>query len=90
MSTTTAHPATPATVAARRRTPAGSPVASRNIACDRCPTARAKVHVSLAEGREVYLCGHHYRENREALSAVALSIVEDDPKDSYWLPEEAR
>lgn len=87
MSTTTSHPATPATVAARRRAPAGSPVSSQNISCDRCPTARAKVHVSLAGGLELYLCGHHFRENLDDLSKVAQSIVSDDPEGSYWMPE---
>lgn len=86
MSTTTAHTATPATVAARRRTPAGSPVSSRNIPCDRCPTARAKAWIVMEAG-ELYLCGHHFRENLDEISKVAQSIVLDDPEGSYWMPE---
>lgn len=88
MSTTTNTSATKATAEARERSQRGSgPSISRSgISCDRCPTARAKARIVMEAG-ELYLCGHHYRENRDALSVVALSIVEDDPKDSYWMPE---
>ncbi|GGH56662.1 DUF7455 domain-containing protein [Rothia aerolata] len=38
--------------------------------CDACG-AQAYVRVVMASGNELYFCGHHARENEEALKAVA-------------------
>ncbi|RPF20515.1 DUF7455 domain-containing protein [Myceligenerans xiligouense] len=41
--------------------------------CDRCGM-RARLHVMLDNGGELYFCGHHAREYRAALKLVALTM----------------
>lgn len=91
MNTTTNTSAAPATSATRAkpRVGTGPAISLQNVACDGCPTARAKARIVLEKG-ELYLCGHHLRENLEKLSETALSITSDDPKGSYWMPEAQR
>jgi len=43
--------------------------------CDRCHAARALYLIKLLEG-ELYFCGHHYMENKEALDKKAYQVVD--------------
>ncbi|MCG7308048.1 MULTISPECIES: DUF7455 domain-containing protein [Brachybacterium] len=60
-------------------------VSSEAMACDRCPSASAKVKVILASGT-LYLCGFHARRSWDLLERMALRIRADLPGDSYYLP----
>lgn len=60
-------------------------IASRGIACDRCPTAPAKARVVMASG-DLYLCGHHVREGFEVLERTALTIEVDAPQGAFYAP----
>lgn len=88
MSTTTntSTAKAPAEVSERSQRGSGLSISLSGISCDRCPTARAKARIVMEAG-EMYLCGHHFRENLDGLSQVAQFIVSDDPEGSYWMPE---
>src|SRR5699024_4116477 len=60
-------------------------VASQLQACDRCPSAAAKIRADYVIG-PVYLCGHHARESWVVLERTALRIRADVPTDSFYLP----
>lgn len=67
----------------------GPDISVKGVACDGCPTARAKARVVMPAG-ELYLCGHHLREGLDVIMASALSVTADVPEGSYWMPEEKR
>jgi hypothetical protein len=46
--------------------------------CDRCG-ARATTRVVLAGGSDLVFCGHHSRRYDQALRAVAVAVLTDDP-----------
>jgi hypothetical protein len=46
--------------------------------CDRCG-ARATTRVVLTGGSDLVFCGHHSRRYDEALRAVAVEVVTDNP-----------
>jgi hypothetical protein len=46
--------------------------------CDRCG-ARATTRALLAGGSDLLFCGHHSRRYDEALRAVAVEVVTDNP-----------
>jgi len=43
--------------------------------CDRCHVARASHLIKLLEG-ELYFCGHHYTDHKEALDKKAYEVIE--------------
>jgi hypothetical protein len=45
------------------------------IGCDACASAQALYLVKMIAG-ELYFCGHHYNENKEALDKQAFEVVE--------------
>lgn len=54
-------------------------------ACDRCPSAAAKVKATYEAG-PVYLCGHHARQAWHLLERTALRVRADVPNGSFYLP----
>jgi len=50
------------------------------VGCDKCQSAKAVYLVRLING-ELYFCGHHLNEHKEALDKVAYEIVELDHKE---------
>ena len=45
------------------------------IPCDGCGSAQALYQLKLIQG-ELYLCGHHYNKNKEALDKVSYEVIE--------------
>ena len=45
------------------------------IPCDGCGSAQALYQLKLIQG-ELYLCGHHYNKNKEALDKVSNEVIE--------------
>lgn len=45
------------------------------IGCDKCNSAQALYQIKLLTG-ELYFCGHHYNEFKEALDKVSYEVVE--------------
>src|SRR5690625_6684143 len=88
MSTTTqpqVPAATPLSVPPRRADTlfGQSPTVTSELqACDRCPSAAAKVKAVYATG-PVYLCGHHARQAWDTLERTALRIRADLPGGSF-------
>lgn len=95
MTTTNPHTAikaTPLSVPPRHADTLFGPtptIASEGTACDRCPTAAAKVKAIYATG-PLYLCGHHARESWTVLERTALHIRADLPTGSFYLPMSPR
>jgi hypothetical protein len=48
---------------------------TRWIACDKCNSAHAMYFVKLVTG-ELFFCGHHLNEYKEALDKVSYEIIE--------------
>ena len=45
------------------------------IPCDGCGSAQAIYQLKLIQG-ELYLCGHHYNKNKEAIDKVSYEVIE--------------
>ena len=45
------------------------------IPCDGCGSAQALYQLKLIQG-ELYLCGHHYNKNKEAIDKVSYEVIE--------------
>jgi hypothetical protein len=45
------------------------------IPCDACGSADAMYLINLVDG-QLYFCGHHYNDNKDALDKVAFETIE--------------
>jgi hypothetical protein len=45
------------------------------ISCDACGAADAMYLINLVDG-QLYFCGHHYNDNKDALDKVAFETIE--------------
>lgn len=59
---------------------------TKQVYCDRCPTAKAAYLIKLLDG-ELFFCNHHYNKYKEALDKKAYEVIQLDRKEELPLLE---